>query len=174
MLAVGVAPPSRGSGDQARRAALIATAVVASFLALGLAYVFAGPGVTLAYGAAVLYLGIGMWMWKTSQLHFLLLLPFYFEWLTAIVSNVYLEHGTLVTEQYRYSFPTGSTLRLTSYVSVFLGALFLTMRQLAPSATLRAAALREVESGRARVFCLLILAIIGVFETTARNDQKTS
>lgn len=143
-----------------RRGGVVAVAaILTSVLVLGLAYELDGPGVTIAYAAAALFVFTGLYMWHTSQIHFLLILPFYFDHFTAIISNVYIEQGTYITEQYRFSLATGSTLRLTIYAGLFLGAMFITIRRLAPTAKLRALVATAQTHGHVRLLSNTIIAV---------------
>lgn len=157
MTSAAVAPLS-----PARSAAVVlgGAAIGAALLATTLVYEVGGPSRGLAIAAGALFVIIGLYMWHLSQVHFLLLLPFYFGYLTAVVSNVYLEHGAYITEEQRYSFATGSTLRLTLYSGLYLLAMFFTLYRFASRESLRALAVAAMQRPGVRLLTSSIMAMV--------------
>ncbi len=102
-------------------------------------------------------------MWVASQVHFLLLLPFYFGYFTAVLSNAYLEQGTYISEQHRYSLATGSTLRLTVFAGLFLCSIFLTARRMAPLNTLRSQAYAAQARPTTKLLAVSILLVVALW-----------
>jgi hypothetical protein len=132
-------------------------------LALWLAALGLGSQSALAFPAAALYVGLGLALWRISQVHFLLILPYYYGYFTAVVSNVYIEQGAYISEQYRFSFPTGSTFRLTLFAGLFLASAFWTSSVVAPLSRLKAMASATKRSGTFHLVSCTILLVVALW-----------
>ncbi|WP_394513474.1 DUF6418 domain-containing protein [Priestia aryabhattai] len=74
----------------------------------------------LAYISLLVYLILGIHLYKKRTKYFIFIFLLYFYQLTAVVSNLYLEHGNVfITEQSIYSYGSGSTFRLVLYNLAF-------------------------------------------------------
>ena len=83
-------------------------------------YFFVGPDPLLACACFFLYVLFGIYIYKNFFRAFLIFFPFYFSYFWVAVSCAYLEFGVYISEQESYSFATGRTLRLVTYVFIFL------------------------------------------------------
>lgn len=99
---------------------ILSTIVAFAFIQLWFIYALLGPTQLLAVFSTVIWLGIGIFLWRFEKESFVILLPIYLGQTFAIISNVYLEGGAYIIEQSDYSHATGSTLRLTFYSTIFL------------------------------------------------------
>lgn len=73
----------------------------------------------------VLFICIGMLLFKKDKKHFIFYLFIFFMQLWTLVSNAYIETGIYITEQDRYSYSNNSTKMLFLYnVIFFLGIYF--------------------------------------------------
>jgi hypothetical protein len=92
------------------------------FSGLWIFHMTSGSSGLLACLACVFYLMLGMTFWRNDFHALMLIFPFYFGYLGAVISSAYLEHGAYISEQEAFSHATGGTLRLVSYLVIFLGA----------------------------------------------------
>jgi Family of unknown function (DUF6418) len=69
-----------------------------------------------------------IYIFKYYQLIFWIMFLFIFGQLSSMLSNIFLETGVYVTELQRYTYETGSTLRLVFYNMVFFISLFMVLK----------------------------------------------
>lgn len=127
-------------------------------------YVQFGPAVWTADLAVVLYIAVGLLFFWFFTLHFMLLAPYYIAQLTAVISNAYLERGVYISEQYRHSYTTGSTLGLVTYTLIFMAVAIAVFSALAPGWKLRAYLVRWKPTFNkyimAGLFGLILLVVV--------------
>ncbi|OAO78695.1 hypothetical protein TGS27_2334 [Geobacillus stearothermophilus] len=86
--------------------------------------------ILLAYISLIIYILLGIYMFKVNTKHYIYIFLLYFYQFTAIVSSLYIEHGVFITEQARYSYPTGATARLVLYNLAFFLPLSFFLRKI--------------------------------------------
>lgn len=84
-----------------------------------------GPNKFIGFASVLLFAWFGYYLWKKDNISFLLIFSIYFSFFGAIVSSGYLETGAYISEQYRYSYATGATLKLVGYVILMLSVAYL-------------------------------------------------
>jgi hypothetical protein len=159
----GIAAPSGRCGEASSLMVLLPWCLLClAMVSIWLAYVIVGANGTVAVASGLAYLALGWLLWHTSRLHFLFVLPFYFGYVGAVASNVYLEQGSYISEQEAYSYATGSTLRLTCYAAALIIPMFCACRALTNNESLVAHYRRGWVTqglGSAAVFVFFILVL---------------
>lgn len=80
---------------------------------------FFAPSSLLAFVGAFIYLVIVYMFYRKSMDFFILFLFLLYGQLTGTLSNVYIELGGLILEQFRFGYATGATVRLVLYNYIF-------------------------------------------------------
>ncbi len=114
------------------------------------------PLILLGYISLMIYIYLGIYMYKENTEHFLYIFLLYFYQFTAIISTLYLEHGIYITEQARYSFPTGATARLVLYNIAFFIPLSYFLKKITKNNINKAIQTKQIKGSNIIVNIMLI------------------